>query len=244
MTLEEIDQQDIVRDYLSEAEDAVNVLVALGKEKKANAETVVFVDDDGNDAIAKVYDYRYYTWKSGDTFDALAYRLLGNADLGSLIAFYNKIAYEDSIEAGTKIKIPVLTESSGSTDNRIYAEPEKQDAYGKDILIDDTGDFSVSDDGDIATCGGKENLTQSIALRLASASTKRIRGSAYGIRSTIGESAAVESYLMSSIEQTLLAEPRISSVDEISMTGEKDCLHIKISYTDINGETGEYTGSI
>jgi len=244
MTLEEINQQDIVLEYLSEAEDAVNALVALGKEKKANAETVVFVDSDGNDATAKVYDYRLYTWKTGDTFDGLAYRLLGDADLGTLLAYYNKIAYEDSIETGTKIKIPVLSENASSTENRIYAEPEKQDAYGRDILIDDTGDFAVSDDGDIALCSGKENLSQSIALRLATASTKRIRGSVYGIRSTIGESAAVESYLVSSIEQTLKAEPRIASVDEISMAGEKDCLHIKIVYTDINGEKGEYSGEI
>lgn len=238
------DKEDLLTDYISQMEDAACVCVALAKEKQTNAQSVVYVDSDGNDTTATVYDFKYHTWKSTDTFDKLANDLLGNSDYGTLLAYYNGVANESELEAGTKIKIPVLTEDLSNTGNRIYAEPEKQENYGTDLTLTDEGDFAVDSHGDIKTVNGRDNLTQAIALRLTTASNKRIRLGSYGIRSTIGEPIAVESYLSGCIEQTIKADPRIAEVKELTFEGHGDKLILEVVYTDINGNSGMYKGDI
>lgn len=238
------DKEDLAIDYVSQMVDNACVAVALSKEKQTNAKSVVYVDSDGNDTTVTVYDFKYHTWKSSDTFDKLANDLLGSSEYGTFLAYFNGVQNESELEAGTKIKIPVLTEDSSNTDNRIYAEPEKQENYGIDITLDNEGDFSVGADGDIKTVSGRDNLTQAIALRLTTASGKRIRLAAYGIRSTIGEPIAVESYLSGCIEQTVNADPRIEEVNELTFRGDGDKLMLEIVYTDINGDTGMYKGDI
>ena len=240
----EADKEDLLTDYFSQMEEAACVCVALSKEKQTNAQVVVYVDADGNDAAATVHDFKYHVWKSTDTFDKLANDLLGSSDYGTLIAYYNRVQNESEIEAGTKIKIPVLAENSSNVFNRIYAEPDKQENYGTDLALDDEGDLALGSDGDIKTVSGRDNLTQAIAMRLTTTSGKRIRLGAYGIRSVIGEPIAVESYLSSCIEQTIKADPRISEVNELAFRGDKDRLYLEVVYTDINGETGMYKGEI
>lgn len=238
----ENDRLDLLTDYIDQMEETACTLVALSKERRTNTETVVYVDSDGNDAAADVYDYRLYAWKSGDTFDSIAEKFLGTADYGTLIAYYNKVPNESELESGTKIKIPVFSESEVGN-NAIYAVPGKWDNYGVDMTLDDDGDLAVSG-GDLKTVNGSDNLTQAIANRLTTASTKRIRLTAYGIRSNIGDPIAVESYLTSTIEQTVKADPRIADVDEITFKGKGDELHLEISYTDINGNKGGYKGDL
>ena len=237
------DKEDLLTDYVSQLDENASVIVALSKEKQTNATAVVDVDSAGNDATITVYDFKYHTWRSSDTFDNLAAALLGRPDYGTVIAYFNGVANESELEAGTKIKIPVLSENTSNTNNRIFAAPEKQENYGIDIKIGDDGDFDISG-GDIKTVDGRDNLTQAIALRLTTASNKRIRLSAYGIRTTIGDPVAVESYLSGSIEQTIQADPRISEVNELTFEGDGDKLRLEVVYTDINGDTGMYKGEI
>lgn len=239
----EKDRLDLLTDYLAQMEETACELVALVKERQTTTETVIYVDTDGNDAVAKVYDYRSYEWKSKDTLDKLAYDFMGNADYGTLIAYYNRIQNESEIEAGTRIKIPILSETTGSRGNRIYAVPEKWSNYGTDIAIDDNGDFAISGQ-DARTVTEVENLAQAIANRLETASARRIRLTAYGIRSNIGDPVAVESYLTSTIEQTIKADPRIREVNEITFYGDGDTLNLEVSYTDINGNEGNYKGEL
>lgn len=237
------DKEDLLTDYIAQIEEKACVAVALAKEKQTNAAAVIYVDSNGNDATVTVYDFRSHTWKSSDTFDKLAEEFLGSPDYGTVIAYFNGVANESELESGTKIKIPVLTKDSSNTDNRIYAEPSKQENYGIDIRIGDDGDFAVQG-GDIKTVGGRDNLTQAIAMRLTTASGKRIRMAAYGIRSTIGDPIAVESYLSGSIEQTIRADPRIKEVNELTFAGDGDKLKLEVVYTDINGDTGTYQGEL
>ncbi len=237
------DKQDLLTDYLSQLEDNACITVALAKEMQTNAVAVIYVGPDGNDKTITVYDFKYHIWKSTDTFDKLANDYLGNPDYGTVIAYFNSVANESELEAGMKIKIPVLTEDSSNTNNKIYAEPDKQENYGTDIELDTDGDFALLD-GDIKTITGRDNLTQAIALRLTTASKKRIRLASYGIRSTIGDPVAVESYLTGSIEQSLKADPRIAEVNELVFKGDGDQLKLEVVYTDINGDTGMYKGDM
>ncbi len=237
------DKEDLIIDYLSQMEDSACNIVALSKEKQTNATAVVHVDSDGNDATVTVYDFKFHTWKSGDTFDRLAADLLGDAEYGTVIAYFNEVTNESELEAGTKIKIPVLSENESNVNNRIYAAPEKQENYGIDMKIGDDGDLDVSG-GDLKTVGDRDNLTQAVALRLTTAAGRRIRLSAYGIRSTIGDPVAIESYLSGSVEQTVLADPRVLELNELTFKGDGDKLMLELAYTDINGDTGMFKGEI
>jgi len=237
------DKEDLIIDYLSQMEDSACNIVALSKEKQTNATAVVYVDSDGNDATVTVYDFKFHTWKSGDTFDRLATDLLGDAEYGTVIAYFNEVTNESELEAGTKIKIPVLSENESNVNNRIYAAPEKQENYGIDMKIGDDGDLDVSG-GDLKTVGDRDNLTQAVALRLTTAAGRRIRLSAYGIRSTIGDPVAIESYLSGSVEQTVLADPRVLELNELTFKGDGDKLMLELAYTDINGDTGMFKGEI
>ena len=241
----ENDRQDLITENLSLMADAACKMVAKAKEKQGNAKAVVYVDNDGNDAVAYVYDFTMYTWKSNDTFDKLARDYLGDANLGTLLAYYNEIAVESEVESGTRIKMPILTETQANQNNMIYAEPDRQDNYGIDIAINDSGEFEIKG-GDFGTVDGSDNLAQAIGLRLTTASQKRIRLNSYGIKNTIGDPMAIKSYLTSSIDQTIRADPRIKEIEEISYESKNkgDDLQIDVTYTDINGNTGNYKGDL
>ena len=242
MTLDN-DAADSLADALASLGEKACIAMALAKEKQTNVSQVIYADEDGNDAVMSIYGFRYHSWRSADALDLLAAEYLGDADYADIIAYFNGIKNEAAIEAGTRIKIPVLSESQASSENRIYAEPERQDTYGADIMIGDDGDLGTFA-GDLATISGKENLAQGIFMRLSTASGKRLRLASYGIRNAIGDAMAIESYLAAAITQTVQADPRISAINEIMMKGEGDRLHVAISWEDINGEQGAFEGEV
>lgn len=239
----ENDRNDILVDSFAVMLENACKMVAMAKEHQTNIMQVVYVDSDGNDAVADVYGFDLHTWKSADTFDRLAADLLGDANLGTLIAYFNEIDVENEIVAGTRIKIPILTKTSNIQGNRIYAMPEKQENYGIDIALNDNGEFDIKD-GDFASVKGQDNLSQALMLRLTTASEKRIRLTSYGIRAAVGDTMAMRSYLLSSIEQTVKADPRIKDIEGISFKGNKSALELEIAFTDINGNDGIYMGEI
>ena len=237
------DKADILVDCASRICFDACTLVGRAKEATTNCTKVIYVDTDGNDAVQTVWGFRYYTWKSTDTFDKVASKQLGSAEWATLLAYYNEVTLESELEAGTKIKIPNLAENAVDLSNAVYSEPAKRDNYGVDIAIDDDGDFTATD-GDFTTVSGADNLAQALSMRLTTASENRLRLTSYGIRVATGDPMAVQSYLLSSIEQTVSAEPRIDTVDSISFEGTSDGLNLQVVYTDINGVSGEYEGVI
>jgi hypothetical protein len=241
----ENDKKDRITLILNKLLDSVFRAAALAKEKQTNIEAIVYVDKEGNDAVALVYDYKIVQMRSTTTFDNLAREHLGDPSQGPLIAYYNKIQNEHEAEAGSDIRIPILTRTQSNQGNKIYASPEMQDNYGRDIALNDNGGFAVAG-GDFAVVKGQKNLAQAIGNRLTTSSKKRIRLGAYGIRATIGDTLALDSFLMGSIEQTVYEDPRIDRVDEIHFesTVKGDALYITVTYTDINGNQNTYKGEI
>ena len=232
----ENDRNDIAIDLLNQLQDQIFRVMAIAKEKQTNIECITYVDNNGNDSIAYVYDYKKIKLTNTKTFDKVAQEYYGNPDLGSLIAFYNKIQFEHNIPVGTEIKIPIISKQTQNQNNRIYASPKMQDNYGRDISLNTDGDFAVIR-GDLAVVSGNNNLYQSITNRLTTAIGKRIRNGTYGIRATIGDTVAIDSYLFGSIEMTVKEDPRIEKIEEISIEGSGDALYININYKDINGNT-------
>jgi hypothetical protein len=239
----ENDKQDRIVDLMNRLLDQTYRVMALAKEKQTNVECVVYTDHEGNDALVLVYDHKTVQMTSTTTFDSLAKEHLGDPNLGPIISYYNKIQFEHAVPAGTDIKIPVLTKQAQNQNNRIYATPEMQDNYGRDIAIADDGDFAVAN-GDFAVVSGPDNLAQAIGNRLSTSSKKRLRVGVYGIRATIGDTLAIESYLFGSIEQTMKEDPRIEKIEEIYVEGNGDALFVSVLYEDINGNQDKYEGSI
>jgi len=239
----ENDRNDLITDLLNRLQDQASRVMALAKEKQTNIETIIYVGNDGNDAIAHVYDYKIIKMTSTTTFDKLAKEHYGDPNLGSLISYYNKIQFEHNVPAGTDIKIPILSKQEQNLRNRIYASPQMQDNYGRDIALTDDGDFAVKN-GDLAVVSGPDNLSQALANRLTTTLGKRIRIGAYGIRATIGDPVAIDSYLFSSIERTVEEDPRIEKIEEVTIEGRGDALFVSVDYLDINGNPGTYEGEI
>lgn len=229
----EDDRQDSLIEAQAELISNACKMVASVKQKQTMCEPIIYVDLDGNDAIAYAYDSHKIRMNSAMTLDKIADKLMGNPDYASLIAYYNNIQNEHEIQAGTIIKIPILTPDESNLNNRIYAIPGDTDNYGRDIALDDEGNFSAKC-GDFAVTKSVENLNQAVSMRLTTAAEKRIRLNAYGIKSQIGEDA-VKNYLLSTVEQTVLADPRITEINEITVTSEGDKIYISVDYTDING---------
>jgi hypothetical protein len=238
------DRNDVLVDLMNQLYDQACRVVAISKEKQTNIECVIYVNSNGNDAIAYVYDYKTVQMTSTTTFDRLARDHLGDPALGQIISYYNQIQFEHKVPAGTNIKIPILSVNEKNQNNRIYAQPQMQKNYGRDISIGEDGDFEISMSEDFAVVSGPDNLLQAINNRLTTAVEKRIRIGVYGIRATIGDPVAIDSYLLGSIERTIKEDPRIERIEDVSFEGRGDALFITVTYTDINGNQDEYQGEI
>lgn len=206
-------------------------LVAFAKSCQTLKESVVYVDEDGNDAVVDVYGYTTLRVTSAMTLDSIAEKYLGNADYASIIAYYNGIKNYD-VSAGTLLKIPQLSATQSNNANMIYSLPKDRDLYGRDIALDDDGDF-LAKDGDLAIQSGKDNLMQALSMRLTTGAEKRVRLNSYGIKSQIGENA-LTNYLIATTQQTLKADPRIKEVNEINVSGDNDKVYLNFSFTDYN----------
>lgn len=215
---------------------------------------VVPGDKNSDDTVVFAYGVKEYTLTSNDTWESLALKFYNDASKASLLSsFNNQKLYaqngsSDAIgsmpAAGSTVYIPVL-EISGGFDgtNEVYNQPDIVDNYGKDIEIDSTGDLSVHN-GDFAETEGVETLLQGIINRLCTTLGTRLRDTVYGIKTNIGSTeSGIQMAIASSIEDTLLADPRVKSVDSIEYSGSGDKLSVSVSFTDINDNQNTVGGT-
>jgi hypothetical protein len=182
------------------------------------------------------------TLNSTDTLESLAEQYYGSPDKAIAIAAYNGVASIDELNPGDTIKIPILTPLTRQSLNRIYARPEDRDNYGRDIYLDSEGNTAASVTGDFKLTDGSNNLAQAILLRLRESVVKRIRLNSYGIRTNVSDPVAGTAYILSSIDLTVNADPRVQSVDAIKFSGKGDGLDVRVEYTDINRSNGITAG--
>lgn|GEM_PF-1192663 len=236
---------------VSSKEKAEELLADIQQSTSTCDAGVVPGDKNSSDEIIFIYGVKEYTVCANDTWDSLSLKFYGNAAKATLLSSYNNQklnAQADSHtggsettdnngmpSSGTKIYIPVLENSSGfNGNNQVFNLPDVVDNYGHDIRLTSDGDFDFHN-GDIATTEGLETLSQAIINRLSTTVGSRIRDSVYGIRTNIGSTDnTIQLVISSSIESTLISDPRIKSVDDIEFTGNGDRLNVSVSYTDIN----------
>jgi hypothetical protein len=194
--------------------------------------------------VSTVYGSTPVTVTSGTTLESVATKYLGSADRAADIATYNGIASMDDLSPGDTIFVPVFEQTDAIQNNLVYALKEDMDNYGKDIAIDDAGNIKISQTGDFLLTDGSQNLSQAILLRLRENVDSRIRLSMYGIKNTVADPVAGVSYLLSSIEMTVSADPRVKGIEDIRFSGSGDNLYVEIDYTDINENVSTAKGSV
>lgn len=176
---------------------------------------------------------------SGMTLEKLAKEYLGNADLGWLIAIVNKISGNEALKPGTKLSIPSLSVSSRNTAN-VFSS-----GLGSDIKLGPGGIFTVGKNGDFKTVDAIPNMNQAISTRLSQALGTRVRLDMYGVRVAIGGVEGIAAaYLVASIKDTVMKDPRIASISNMRLAGAGDCLAVAFEYVTGSGEIGSYQGAL
>jgi hypothetical protein len=235
--------KDSVVMMLKRAESAANSIAAAAKSFNIPEVTIGNPDPEtGAQRIILSYGDTSVTVKDTDTLESLANQYLGDPDKAVDIATYNEVAALSDLKLGDTIKIPMTTRTQKMKRNLIFARREDRDNYGKDIMLSDDGLFMASSSGDYALTSGVQNLSQAILLRLRENVAKRIRLSAYGIRTNISDPTAGRAYIISSIDLTVSRDPRVSSVDNIRFSSGGDYLNVSVDYSDINKASGNISG--
>lgn len=213
--------------------------IQANMKKMVMPEVLVNTDQNGNDYPVVSYGYKTYTMKDGDSFEKLAYDFYGTTDYIPLLIRYNEIS-DFEIETGAEIKIPVLEPETKDLNNNIY---EVKESLGTDLQLSESGDIQTFG-GDTKPLSGEENLKQSIEVRLSAFMGSNVRNVLYGLRNTTGDNQASNAYLMASLEQTLLEEPRIAEINKIEYLGRGDHISIHVDYTNIKNVRETYQGVI
>lgn len=218
--------------------EGVNEIVADLKQSSI-PEIITNTDENGDDYAEISYGFEKETIKDGMTLEKLSFEKYGSAEFVAMIENYNGIT-EDELKPGMEIKLPILNPDNKDFENDIY---ETENVMGTDINLTEDGDIDVFAK-DLGEVTGRENLSQAIELRLSSYMGSNVRDVVYGLRTSVGESPAANSYMLSSMEQTLDDEPRISEITSIRYEGKGDSIYVAVGFTDIQNEQVVYKGVI
>jgi hypothetical protein len=238
--------KDTILLRLIKAENISNELAAAAK--SADIPDVMIGNPDpvtGEQRIVLSYGHTDVTLKETDTFESLAAQYFGDPDKAIDIATFNGVASLDDLQPGDIIQIPIPKQPPNVNNrNRIFSKRDDRDNYGKDILLTEDGKIVCTASGDYALTSGVNNLSQAILMRLKENVKKRIRLTAYGIRTNISDPTVGVAYIVSSIHLTVMSDPRVRSIKDIRFRARGDALWITVIYNDINNAEGKVEGRI
>ncbi len=172
-----------------------------------------------------------YQIKENDTLESICLSNYGALDYMENILLYNPLSDISELGAGI-LKLPRINPASRRIEGIISYNKER-DNYGRDIRLDDDGNIMVKDN-DFDVIGGVDNLTQAVLLRLRDSADRRLRLQAYGIKMNLGVGRAANTYIMSSIYETIMADRRVLRIDEITFRGVGSYLEVSVKFTDVN----------
>lgn len=191
-------------------------------------------------AFLLTYGAREVVATSETRLDVLSQQYFGSPAYADTIATYNGILGDSAITPGMPILIPYLSPTEAVPGNEIYSiQPE---VYGTDILLDSSGDVVLAEYNDFGVVSGAGNMGQAINLRASESNGARVWLTNYGIR-MIGGGYDVLSMavLLSSIRDTLIQDPRVSSVGGFRLSAVGDSLLLSYSVELMSGGTASGT---
>lgn len=196
--------------------------------------------------FAKQYaGYRYAKTRRGDTLQRIALRELGDAAAWAKLVWFNDLiapfitddpaqANSRVLLAGTPIKVPASTaESKPSTDTAF------------NVLLTDCalqgGRLSVGESGDLAVLSGRENLKQALQHRIVTDPGELLFHPAYGCKIQRRKGAKNNAVTLlrgqMDIQDALVAEPRLKTIDAITVSAVGDALVVRSQVTPISGDS-------
>lgn len=232
-----------------------DLMASVEKNTGTGAQQAITIPGNGNenDSVVIAKGYQEYTYTSGDTWATISQNFYNTPSLATMLQLYNSDISLDSMAPGDTIYIPNISANASNIlmANEIYIEPDIKDMYGQDVKITKEGDFAFrqTGDGDFALISGVNNLNQAILARLSTSINSRVRNVVYGIRNETGsasvDSAAIASYITSSIEETILADPRVESIEELDWSSDNgESISVSVVYKTITGNINTYKGKV
>jgi phage baseplate assembly protein W len=184
----------------------------------------------------------------GDTLQKIAARLLGDAGLWYQLISPNGLVppyiTDDPTQAGAGVLLsgqPILVPSPSVTATTV----DPQEVFGTDIQLQ-SGLLQADSNGDFAFVTGRANLSQALSNRISTERGELIYHTGYGslLRSIIGtgNGPATELLAASTAKTAVLADPRISSINQAVATSSGDSVSVSVEAVPIMGQALQVVG--
>lgn len=198
-----------------------------------------------DDEVIMAYGYKEYQVTSGDTWSDIAFKFYGDPSYSTMLQLYNSNISLTDMNSGDYVYIPLINDNRSSiTNNQVYPKFGVKDQLGSDIALVD-GDYAVVKH-DLGISKGMQTLEQAINNRLRTSINTRVRNVVYGIRNESGladdKNIAAASYISTAVEQTIMEDPRVQNIENISWEGVESGIAINVTYTTFSGLTTSFKG--
>lgn len=241
---EEIDPASELEEGARDIVVAYNPIIAYSKQNAAY-DPVGSIAINGESTL--VYGFYDYVIKENTRLDSVATEILGDPDLKDVLSAINDVYANDELVTGSVLKVPILVPNVRFAANAVYTDPSEDiDILGRDIRIGDDGVISVSS-VDYVPTSGEETVQQAIFMRLSEKRGRQVRSLDYGVLTQIGEALSKDApleLLAVSARETLVQDPRIVEVYDVSFIPDADKVYQRFRYDTISLASGVYTGGL
>ncbi len=216
--------------------DIENAYYPIGRTVKQNSSYEPVGAVAVNGVVQLVYGFTEFTITENTRLDTLSRDLFGSPDFKDVISGINDLYSIDELVVGDMIRIPLLESNIKFANNAVYNLPgEREDILGRDAEIDASGLF-VMNSTDYAVTAGVNTVLQNIGIRLAEKKGRQVQDGYFGVIAQIGsalnDDAPIE-YIAVSLQETLLQDPRITSVYGLKFIASGDIVHQEFKFDTI-----------
>lgn len=202
------------------------------------------------DFTRSITGFRFVQTQHGDTLQSIALRELGDAGQWSTIAWLNGLVPPYLTDSSSAVRNGVMLTGSSirvpSASARVDATTKPEDVFLSDCALVKGGlQFA---DGDFAIVGGRDNLRQAVAHRVATDHNELMFHPTYGanlgrLKGAVNR-PALELVGADYVRDALQDENRIQSVVRVSATTSGDRLSINAEVVPVSGATLNMTKDV
>jgi hypothetical protein len=183
-----------------------------------------------------------YTWRAGDSLQALALRVYGDATRWAEIASANGLRGARHKADGTPLSVGdvLIVPIDATPDTR---GDVRRDSYATDLALDLTTGDLILEDGDVKLSTGRDNLEQAVALRCLTSRGESWVLPTYGLPLRVGGVALERevAYLSAHVRDQLLQDDRVRDVRDVEIAVEGDQVAVHVIIEPVFGDVIDVT---